>query len=290
MLQMDQVLCLMSGMRSSSAGFCHGRDLAGPGGSVLHVIPVGTSEGGVGQETLWEPIQSVDSANSVEIRMGPRVERTDEGLRIIQRYLHREGVSLVVTDPPVHRGVTPPMADPFLQRLIVALDESIFVVGEKTRPPSIRDILVPTDLSGHSFRALVHASALADQYEASIHLLHVVEKSPYVALTSSDQLSLSESTLADHRAHRRLRKFVGQGREVDASIESHLAFGNPENEIAHFVQTHDVDLMVLSSHGTTTELQTPLGHVADRVGRRIPVPVFLVRAFGPSLVGRTRSE
>lgn len=254
-------------------------------GAVLHVVPVGTDGEAPGPDTVREQIQSLGPSNSAEIRVGPALEGTEDRITGIQQYLETQGIPLVVTDPPPQRGAVPPLADPFLQPLIKDLDPSVFVVAEKVRPSSIDRILVPTDLSNHSFRALVHATALADRYDASVLLLHVVEENPYVALTSSDQLSMSESTLAAHRAHRQLQKFIGQRDGLDVSIEPHLAFGKPENEIGHFAQEQDVDLMVLSSHGALTEPRKPLGHVADRVLRYVPAPLFLVRAFGPSLVG-----
>lgn len=285
MLQVDHVLCLVSAAFPRSAALRHGTEVATRAGAVLHAMSVGANGEVPRPDTLRGQIQTLGSSNSVKIRVGPSVQDTDDRIGVIQQYVEREGIQLLVTDPPPHRGAVPPLADSFLQRLVEDVDVSILFADEEMGPASTDLILVPTDLSNHSFRALLHAAALANALDASILLLHVVEENPYVALTSSDQLSMSTSTLAEHRAHRRLRAFIGESDRLDVPIELHLAFGNPENEIAHFVETHDVDLMVLSSHGTTTELRNPLGHVSDRILRRIPVPVFLVRAFGPSLVG-----
>ncbi len=60
--------------------------------------------------------------------------------------------------------------------------------------------------------------------------------------------------------------------------------GAAADQISRFANQGDVDLMVLSAHGSDAE-EGPLGPVGTRVLGRVTRPLFLVRASGPSLLG-----
>jgi len=283
MLRVGSILCLVSQVSPQPASLRQAVRLAASCNATLHVMQAPPVGGRTVESDVFETmIERVASASGVKTKTTTSVR----SVPAIQRYVLEENVDLVVTDTPTDRGPIPPMADPATRELMEQVHCPVFVVGQVEDPSTIRHILVPVDLSAHSHEALSHATALATLYDASVTVMHVIDTIPYVALTPTDRLSLSSTTLSEHRARRRLQSFVQNKGDVDVdvSIQSHLAYGDAGDQIGRFISERDVDLLVLSSHGTMTRPQRPLGQVADRVLRRVTCPTFLVPAFGQSLI------
>jgi nucleotide-binding universal stress UspA family protein len=158
----------------------------------------------------------------------------------------------------------------------------LFTVGHRLTNDPIRRILLPTDFSEHARDALAHAKALAHAYAASLDVLHVLERPQYVALNATDMLAMSDATLPERKARRRIETFLGtvNGSPVDTRI--HVDHGDVADCIGHFADQHATDLVVLSTHGVIGQPTRPLGSVAEKVLRRIARPTFLTRAFGRS--------
>ncbi|PSQ70878.1 MAG: hypothetical protein BRD31_03290 [Bacteroidetes bacterium QH_2_64_26] len=126
--------------------------------------------------------------------------------------------------------------------------------------------------------------ALARQYEATLHALHVVDSLPYVALASTDRLSLGNTPLSEHRGRRRLQSFHRERDAADVRIRAHLAYRDAVDKVARFVGRKDIDLLVLASHGGNARSHEVPGDGTERVLGRVTCPVFLCRAFGTSLL------
>jgi len=204
----------------------------------------------------------------------------------VLQYVADANIELVVADTSPDQDPVPPLATDVSRVLTEQLACPVFIVEHVEDPSAIHDILVPTDLSNHALRAFKHAVALARLYDASVHVLHVVESLPYVALTPMDRLSLGTTPLSVHRGRRRLQSFLEEGEDGDVHAQAHLAYGDAAEQVAHFADQDEVDLMVLSPHGNGNQSDTPLGQVAERVLSRVTCPLFLLRAFGPSLPAR----
>jgi len=63
----------------------------------------------------------------------------------------------------------------------------------------------------------------------------------------------------------------------DASVTTEIVIGRPSRGIVEFATENDVDQIVLGSHGRSGVSRVLLGSVAERVVRRAPVPVTVVR-------------
>lgn len=284
MLHVDHLLCLASGTSPTSAVLRQGVHLAESLGATLHVMPLGGGAVSDDVREKWKDYTGDSGPDGMEVVPSPGT--ADRSIEAIGRYVEEQNVDLVIVDTPADRGPVPPLADSFVETLMRELDRPVYAVEQVADPKTIRRILVPTDLSDHSLVALKHAAGLASIYGASIALLHVIDTSPYVALTTIDRLSLRGTTLPEHRARRRLQNFVKTGRLTDVSVHSHLKFGDPADQIGAFIGREGIDLVVLSSHGTMTSARRPFGRVTDRVLRRVRSPFFLVKAFGRSLLSQ----
>ena len=137
----------------------------------------------------------------------------------------------------------------------------------------ITRILVPTDFSETSDRALDYAHLLARHFGASVHLLHVLPDvaGPEASVQAflADGAAERAEALADARASLRHRS-VGI-----ASQEA--LFGVADATIVAYASQARMDLIVMGTHGRTGVAHLLMGSVAERVVRTATCPVLTVR-------------
>ncbi len=280
MVQVDHLLCLRS-RSPSSAALQRAVDVACSLDATLHVAP----PEGAFQSSLEDAVNELAPCASLDVRIAPSHDEVDDPIEVLQRYVRDESVDLVVVNSPSNCEPTPPLASQKIQSLVERLDSAVFVVGKNTDLPSIQRILVPTDFSESVQTVFGYAVALAETYDASVDLLHVIEAIPYVALTPVDRLSLGATPFPERRARHRLDTFLKAFPPMDVSVTSYVEYGDPADQIARFVNEHRVDVLVTVAHGTLASTQSSRGPVADRVLRRVAGPLSLVRGFGNSASG-----
>lgn len=136
----------------------------------------------------------------------------------------------------------------------------------------ITRILVPTDFSRPSERALDYAQDLAQQLGASLHLLHVVNR-PLLAEGLAAEASISEKFESDavRSMEARLRKLAPGAESTD------VVFGYAAKAIVDWALRLAADLIVMGSHGRTGVAHLMLGSVAEAVVRTARCPVLTVR-------------
>ena len=137
-------------------------------------------------------------------------------------------------------------------------------------------ILVPTDGSTGTERAIEHAADLAAVHGATVHCIYVVNSGSYTSLpmdTSWEGIGdvlRGEGESAIERAEEILRE-----RGVD--VEARLVDGSPSREIVRYAEREDCDLIVMGTHGRGGIDRLLLGSVAEHVVRSSSVPVLTVR-------------
>ncbi len=143
---------------------------------------------------------------------------------------------------------------------------------------NIKNIMLPTDFSKLSLSAAQYAIDLAAQYNAKIHLLHIIEKTPPILTIHS--LDLSEEKIIksiEDDAKESLQKVlekIKKGNNV--KIESVLRKGLDYQEIVNYSQKNEIDVIVIATHGRTGILHTLLGSVAEKVIRYAKCPVLVI--------------
>jgi nucleotide-binding universal stress UspA family protein len=143
----------------------------------------------------------------------------------------------------------------------------------------IKNILLPTDFSSLSLSAAEYAVDLALKYQAKIHLLHVLEKTPPILIIRS--LDLSEKKIvkaledeAKTNLQKTLEKIKGKG---DYQIETAVRKGIDYEEIVNYAEEKKIDILVIATHGRTGVLHTLLGSVAEKVIRYSKIPVLVCK-------------
>jgi len=140
----------------------------------------------------------------------------------------------------------------------------------------IRTILVPTDFSKTSMKALVYAMRMADQFGSKIVLLNVVE--PVATPDFAVHPLMLEPEKVKVAAKERLDMVRREANLPPATVAKMLVrFGTPYAEITSAARTLKVDLIILTTHGHTGLKHVFLGSTAERVVRHAPCPVLTVR-------------
>jgi nucleotide-binding universal stress UspA family protein len=93
----------------------------------------------------------------------------------------------------------------------------------------IKKIIVPVDFSSYSNSTIDYASIIAERFDATLILVHVIESFPY-SVTDTLQLVEHRKTL-ETLARSLLRNLSDDLRTRNLAVKTHLVWGNPSREI-----------------------------------------------------------
>lgn len=138
-------------------------------------------------------------------------------------------------------------------------------------------ILVPYDGSPLSIRALERV--VTHHPDSEVTVLFVVD--PLLAVYDAETEGLPAASSWDDQMTAYTDELFDDARKVaaehDCDIQTATASGRPAREILSYADEHDVDHVVMGSHGRAGVSRLVLGSVAERVMRQAPIPVTIVR-------------
>jgi universal stress protein A len=145
-----------------------------------------------------------------------------------------------------------------------------------------RKILVPTDFSEYSDKALAQAVDIARKYNSKIYLLHVIDQGVQQCVVDYcladevvKQIEKEGFNTAQEKLKKELSKLSGmKGLDVEYDVKQ----GVPYDVIIKEQKEKEIDLIVIASHGKTGLMKYFMGSVAERVLRDAKSPVLLVRS------------
>jgi nucleotide-binding universal stress UspA family protein len=144
----------------------------------------------------------------------------------------------------------------------------------------VKTILVTTDLSPGSAKAAAPAETLAAKLGAKLILLHVFE--PFLPGSGHPVMPIDVDVVnqgSRERATRELEKLAGE--HFRSKPETVVLQGSPRTEIVEFARERGVDLIVMATHGRGFVSHAILGSTTERVLRRAPCAVLVVRDEKP---------
>jgi nucleotide-binding universal stress UspA family protein len=135
-------------------------------------------------------------------------------------------------------------------------------------------ILLPTDGSEGMARVIEHAAGLARHHGATIHAVHIVDTATMSRMPMETSWEAVSGMLREEgeRALDQVQDSTG-----DVAVEGSMTEGVPSKEIVDYAESHDVDLIVMGTHGRGGLDRLLLGSVAERVIRTAPVPVMTIQ-------------
>jgi nucleotide-binding universal stress UspA family protein len=139
----------------------------------------------------------------------------------------------------------------------------------------LKTILVPIDFSDASLKAFRYAVPFAEQFGATLCLVHVIEEGSFV--NDLDNVVLTRPDGEQVREARKQLVAVAQ-REIEelVPIDPQVRVGKPFHEIIEAAEQMKADLIIIATHGHTGLKHALLGSTAERVVRHAPCPVLVV--------------
>jgi nucleotide-binding universal stress UspA family protein len=160
----------------------------------------------------------------------------------------------------------------------------------RSRPPeaaamtmvTIHGILVATNFSVASARALEFGRTLASLCSATLHVLHVV---PHPFLGEQQPARTVPELEIDlvEKGCRELETLVEPDKAAMPGIVTRCTVGTPAIEIVRYAADNAIDLIIMGTHSHGPTFQMFTGSIAEQVVRMAPCPVMTVKsAPGPA--------
>jgi nucleotide-binding universal stress UspA family protein len=144
----------------------------------------------------------------------------------------------------------------------------------------IKKILFPTELRAYSLKILPFVRSISEKYESTIYLLHVIEDLsrwggfyiPHISLDLYQEEALEA-------ADKLMDKVCKQQMQGCPNFERRIRSGDPAVEILKTIDSEDIDLVVMGTHGYKGLEHAIFGSVAEKVVKKSPVPVLTINPY-----------
>jgi universal stress protein A len=138
-------------------------------------------------------------------------------------------------------------------------------------------ILVPTDFTAESERAVEYGLVLAQRFGGNLTLLHVCKESYAVEYMRGPHAC---DAVLDERMYfeRRLKSIADDVKKRHPDCSFALRGGVPCKEIVSTAKERDSDLIVISTHHYNWLTRLAYGCDAEQILRRAPCPILLLQA------------
>ncbi len=151
----------------------------------------------------------------------------------------------------------------------------------KSEKKSMR-ILVGTDGSDQSMKAVEYAASLALKKDGEVLLVHVVAMDPRIPpsiwvtpeIEARDRKFIEELRKA---AENMLNDIAKKLKEIGVNVRTRIEFGDPAEQILRIADDEEVDMIVLGVRGISRWKKILMGSVSEKVADEAKVPVMIVR-------------
>src|SRR5215467_2028407 len=142
----------------------------------------------------------------------------------------------------------------------------------------VESIVCPIDCSEFSAAAYQYAVSLAEYYKARLVCLHVIElwKYPFADYAAYEADYAKFSQAIKEGGEQRLQEFVDKHARSKVRPDLAVQQGNAADCILSFVQSENLEVIVMGTHGRRGFDRLVLGSTTDRVLRKAASPVLVV--------------
>jgi len=220
------------------------------------------------QPVAWEPLITVGRP-------------ADE----ISRAVEEQNIDLVITATRGRSGFKRLILGSVTERLMHTLTCPLLVVcspeHEFVNTPEqnvqLQKILVGCDFSADSGRAFDYGLSLAQEFQAELHLAHVIEP-PVQPNLLKEETFVPGEIQEDYQdlLIQKLKDMVPGEAANWCTPQTSIMEGQPYEELVKYADTRDIDMIVLGVRGHGLVKTLFLGSTTDRVVRNSPCPVLSV--------------
>ena len=150
---------------------------------------------------------------------------------------------------------------------------------------SVKNVLFSTDFSPTSEAALPYAVAIARRFGSTLHIVHVLSEANLLMMSGGVDYVSMGTIYDDARAE--AKEHIEKIAELIEGVphRSYVRHGLIWKNLAGIIAEHEIDLVVVGTHGRTGLGKLVLGSVAEDILRHAPCPVLTV---GPKVSGRAK--
>lgn len=141
---------------------------------------------------------------------------------------------------------------------------------------AVKRIMVGCDFSRDSTRAVEYGFSLAQEFQAALHLVHVIEPFAYKDALMPDPLTAKVQTDLDAHLKNKLEILIPKETRNWCDVTTDCLAGRPFEELVKYAVLHAVDFIILGIRGHGLVESFLLGSTTDRVIRRATCPVLTV--------------
>jgi len=146
-------------------------------------------------------------------------------------------------------------------------------VGMSTGEIDLNRVLVAHDFSRHSAMAMNFGLSLAQEYQAEVHLMHVL------ATAGHEEPELAWSSASGGNAYtftaRQLQQTLPKEVHLWCNFVNVVRCGKVYEEILTYAREQKIDLICMGTGGSNWTVDKLLGSNVDRVLRQAPCPVLV---------------
>ena len=199
----------------------------------------------------------------------------------------KERIDLLVMGTHGHHGITRLILGSTSEGIIHASVCPVLVVNRPTDGlfdnelgKGFKSLLLATDFSGYSDRALTVALKWAHEFKARLTLYHCVEEVPSAMKGITDIFPEYNPFFEKQRAKawEQMEHMVPESARKELQVVCEVRHGNPKEEIFRVAAEKTADLIVTGARGTGKP-DSPWGSVSSTVVRNGKIPVLVVRAL-----------
>lgn len=140
----------------------------------------------------------------------------------------------------------------------------------------ISKVLVPTDGSDYSIRAIEYGISVAKAHEAEVTFVFVVDELVIDQFPKGPKQDSVEAELKGD-GQRFLKYAVSMAEKEGVKSTTMLLKGRPFEQIVNSTRSFDVDIVVMGTYGRRGAERILIGSVAERVIEYSACPVLVVK-------------
>ena len=142
----------------------------------------------------------------------------------------------------------------------------------------LKKILVPTDFSDFSELAFQYGLSFCREYGAEMTMLHVIEDPFYPSAGGSFGFDMAGFfSKMEEEAQKKMDELIATDQAKGVTVQRQIVRGTPFLEIIRVAKEQDSDMIVIATHGRTGLAHVLMGSVTEKVVRKAPCPVLVVR-------------
>jgi nucleotide-binding universal stress UspA family protein len=138
-------------------------------------------------------------------------------------------------------------------------------------------IVVPTDFSDLSQAALPWARRMAEQMQADIHCVYVVEEPHIYATLDMGPVPIPSVEELTRSAEKRMANFSSAHLKGLGSVTTKVLVGRPAEEVVRYAKEKSASLIIMTTHGYSGVKHVLLGSTTEAVLRHAACPVLSIR-------------